>query len=190
MGLLAPAPTPQARFANTPALDVSQAIRLLADRASRMDAAITPTLRNIAQAVGAQLAGLRHRLKSSGSLKEKLKQMVAHKHMTLEDAVPQVNDALRYSVVLPSQDFAAGCRRIQAALDEQGHARVKLVNHFVKRYEPFSAINVTLRDPEGICGRSSSTRRKPSTSRSTTTTCTSDRTICGCKASRPHGFKN
>lgn len=148
-GLLAPAPTPQARFANTPALDVSQAIRLLADRASRMDAAITPTLRNIAQAVGAQLAGLRHRLKSSGSLKEKLKQMVAHKHMTLEDAVPQVNDALRYSVVLPSQDFAAGCRRIQAALDEQGHARVKLVNHFAKRYEPFSAINVTLRDPEG-----------------------------------------
>ncbi|CBJ40587.1 Type III effector protein (Skwp3) (plasmid) [Ralstonia solanacearum CMR15] len=148
-GLLAPAPTPQARFANTPALDVSQAIQLLVDRASRMDTSITPTLRNIAHAAGAQLAGQHHRLKSSGSLKEKLKQLVAHKHMTLEDAIPQVNDALRYSVVLPSQDFADGCRRIQAALDEHGHARVKLVNHFVKRYEPFSAVNVTLRDPEG-----------------------------------------
>nr|WP_232556752.1 hypothetical protein [Ralstonia solanacearum] len=106
-------------------------------------------LRNIAHAAGAQLVGLGHRLKSSGSLREKLKQLVAHKQVTLEDAVPLVNDALRYGVTLPPRDFAAGCRRIQAALDEQGHARVKLVNHFTKQYELFSAINVTLRNPGG-----------------------------------------
>ncbi|AXV84016.1 type III effector protein (plasmid) [Ralstonia solanacearum] len=148
-GLLTPPPPPQARFANAPEQGVSQAIPLLAGRARRMDSEITPRLRNLAHAVGAQLVGLGHRLKSSGSLREKLKQLVAHKHLTLEEAVPLVNDALRYSVALLPQNFADGCRHIQAALDEQGHARVKLVNHFTKQYEPFSAVNVTLRSPEG-----------------------------------------
>ncbi|QHB61264.1 type III effector protein (plasmid) [Ralstonia solanacearum] len=148
-GLLAAPPPPLARFANAPAQDVGQAIQVLARHARRMDEEITPMLRNIAHAAGAQLVGLGHRLKSSGSLREKLKQLVAHKQVTLEDAVPLVNDALRYGVTLPPRDFTAGCRRIQAALDEQGHARVKLVNHFTKQYEPFSAINLTLRNPEG-----------------------------------------
>ncbi len=148
-GLLAPPPPPQARFANAPAVGVSQAIQLLTGRARHMESEITPMLRTIVHAVDARLVGLGHRLKSSDSLREKLKQLVAHKHLSLEDAVPLVNDALRYSVALPSQSFAAGCRRIQAALDEQGHARVKLVNHFTRASEPFSAVNVTLRDPEG-----------------------------------------
>ncbi len=148
-GLLAAPPPPQARFANAPAPDVGQAIRVLAGHARRMEAEITPMLQSIAHAAGAQLVGLGHRLKSPGSLKEKLKQLVAHRQLTLEDAVPLVNDALRYSITLPPGDFAGGCRRIQAALDEQGHARVKLVNHFTKQYEPFSAINLTLRNPEG-----------------------------------------
>ncbi|WP_425332366.1 XopAD/skwp family type III secretion system effector [Ralstonia solanacearum] len=148
-GLLAAPPPPQARFANAPAPDVGQAIRVLAGHARRMEAEITPMLRSIAHATGAQLVGLDHRLKSPGSLKEKLKQLVAHRQLTLEDAVPLVNDALRYGITLPPGDFAAGCRRIQAALDEQGHARVKLVNHFTKQYEPFSAVNLTLRNPEG-----------------------------------------
>ncbi|AXV73323.1 hypothetical protein CJO75_05740 [Ralstonia solanacearum] len=117
-------------------------------------------LRKVVQDAGAALAGERLRLKSEDSLIEKIRQLVARKRMALRQVLPNINDALRYSVVLPPDRFAEGSRRIQAALDAQGHVRTKLTNHFTKAPEPFSAVNVTLRSPEGICGRSSSTRER------------------------------
>ncbi|WP_460198945.1 XopAD/skwp family type III secretion system effector [Xanthomonas campestris pv. passiflorae] len=129
--------------------DIAAEAQALLGRARQMEPQVTDMLQRIAARHGGQLAGTQHQLKSYGSLQEKLKQLVALKKQTLEEAAAGVNDALRYSVVLEPQDFTVGLRATLAALDDQGHARVKLTNQFTDYPPVFKAINVTLRSPEG-----------------------------------------
>ncbi len=129
--------------------DIAVEAQALLRRARQMEPQVTDMLQNIAARHGGQLAGTQHQLKSYGSLQDKLKQRVALKKQSLDEAAASVNDALRYSVVLEPQGFTAGLRAVLAALDDQGHARVKLTNQFTEYPPVFKAINVTLRSPEG-----------------------------------------
>ncbi|MEC5079332.1 XopAD/skwp family type III secretion system effector [Xanthomonas oryzae pv. oryzicola] len=129
--------------------DIALKAQTLLGRARQMEPQVTDMLQNIAARHGGQLAGTQHQLKSYSSLQEKLKQRVALKKQSLEEAAASVNDALRYSVVLEPQGFTAGLRAVLAALDDQGHARVKLTNQFTEYPPSFKAINLTLRSPEG-----------------------------------------
>ncbi|WP_343230472.1 XopAD/skwp family type III secretion system effector [Xanthomonas euvesicatoria] len=129
--------------------DIAVQAQALLGRARQMEPQVTDMLQRIAARHDGQLAGTQHQLKSLGSLKEKLTQRMALKKQTLEEAAAGVNDALRYSVVLDPQDFTAGLRAVLAALDDQGHARVKLTNQFTVYPPVFKAINVTLRSPDG-----------------------------------------
>ncbi|MEQ7777603.1 XopAD/skwp family type III secretion system effector, partial [Xanthomonas sp. WHRI 8356] len=140
---------PTERLRDVQPQDIAVQAQALLGRARQMEPQVTDMLQRIAARHGGQLAGTQHQLKSYGSLQEKLKQRVALKKQTLEEAAAGVNDALRYSVVLEPQDFTAGLRATLAALDDQGHARVKLTNQFTDYPPVFKAINVTLRSPDG-----------------------------------------
>ncbi|MGN5659013.1 XopAD/skwp family type III secretion system effector, partial [Xanthomonas citri] len=129
--------------------DIAVEAQALLRRARQMEPQLTDMLQNIAGRHGGQLAGTQHQLKSYSSLQEKLMQRVVLKKQSLEEAAAGVNDALRYSVVLEPQDFTAGLRAVLAALDDRGHARVKLTNQFTVYPPVFKAINVTLRSPAG-----------------------------------------
>ncbi|WP_372183841.1 XopAD/skwp family type III secretion system effector [Xanthomonas axonopodis] len=129
--------------------DIAVQAQALLGRARQMEPQVTDMLQRIAGRHGGQLAGTQHQLKSFGSLQDKLKQRMALKKQPLDEAAASVNDALRYSVVLEPQGFTAGLRAVLAALDDQGHARVKLTNQFTVYPPVFKAINVTLRSPEG-----------------------------------------
>ncbi|WP_084801755.1 XopAD/skwp family type III secretion system effector [Bradyrhizobium sp. Ec3.3] len=146
-GMLTPPPAPVERLGKTSRAQVAQAAGALFERAQQMEREITPMLKQVVSTFRADLAGLKHRQKSKGSLRAKLDSLMAARNKTLEEAVAAVNDALRYSVVLAPQDFTEGCRRILATLDQLGHARTALTNHFNKRNEAFSAVSVTLRSP-------------------------------------------
>ncbi|WP_446644020.1 XopAD/skwp family type III secretion system effector [Xanthomonas citri pv. bilvae] len=129
--------------------DIAVEAQALLRRARQMEPQVTDMLQNIAGRHGGQLAGTQHQLKSYSSLQEKFMQRVVLKKQSLEEAAAGVNDALRYSVVLEPQDFTAGLRAVLAALDDRGHARVKLTNQFTAYPPSFKAINVTLRSPAG-----------------------------------------
>ncbi|TWR02351.1 hypothetical protein FQJ85_21925, partial [Xanthomonas vasicola] len=129
--------------------DIAVEAQALLRRARQMEPQVTDMLQRIAARHGGQLAGTQHQLKSYSSLQEKLKQRMALKKQTLEEAAANVNDALRYSMVLEPRDFTAGLRAVLAALDDQGHARVRLTNQFIDYPPSFKAINVTLRSPDG-----------------------------------------
>ncbi|WP_153043139.1 XopAD/skwp family type III secretion system effector [Xanthomonas nasturtii] len=148
-GWIARSQPPAERLRAVQPQDIAAEAQALLGRARQMEPQVTDMLQRIAARHGGQLAGMQHQLKSYGSLQEKLKQRVALKKQTLEEAAAGVNDALRYSVVLEPQDFTTGLRATLAALDDQGHARVKLTNQFTDYPPVFKAINVTLRSPEG-----------------------------------------
>ncbi|WP_409976701.1 XopAD/skwp family type III secretion system effector [Xanthomonas graminis] len=148
-GLIAPPPPPATRLREVRREDMALQAQALLTRAREMEPKVTDMLRRVAAPHGGRLEGTQHQLKSHGSLLAKLEQRIALKKQTLEEAVAGVNDALRYSVVLEPQDFTAGLRGVLAALDDQGHVRVKLNNHFSTYRQTFKAVNVTLRSPEG-----------------------------------------
>ncbi|MDH4909949.1 hypothetical protein MN091_20800 [Xanthomonas euvesicatoria] len=148
-GWIARSQPPAERLRAVQPQDIALKAQALLGRARQMEPQVTDMLQRIAARHGGQLAGTQHQLKSYGSLQEKLMQRMALKKQSLEEAAVGVNDALRYSVVLEPQDFTAGLRATLAALDDQGHARVKLTNQFTDYPPVFKAINVTLRSPEG-----------------------------------------
>lgn len=148
-GLLAQPPAPTAQLDKAPQALVTQAAEALFERAQQMDREITPMLKQVVSTFGADLAGLEYRQKSKGSLRKKLDSLMAVKNKNLDEAVAAVNDALRYSVVLPPYHFTEGLRLILATLDQQGHTKTKLTNHFTKKSDEFSAVSVTLRNPAG-----------------------------------------
>ncbi|MFE8645797.1 XopAD/skwp family type III secretion system effector [Sphingomonas sp. NCPPB 2930] len=143
-------PPPAERLRTVQAEDIACTAHTLRIRARRMEAGVTAMLARATSQHHGQLEGTRHQLKSRASLEEKLKQQVVLKNKTLEEAAASVNDALRYSVVMDPQDLTAGLRGVLAALDDQGHVRVKLSNTFTKHRQAFKAVNVTLRSPEGV----------------------------------------
>ncbi|OAX66932.1 type III secretion system effector protein [Xanthomonas translucens pv. arrhenatheri] len=148
-GLIAPPRSPAARLREVRREDLALQAQALRTRARAMEPKVTDMLSRVAAPHGGRLEGPQYQLKSHGSLLEKLERQMALKMQTLEEAVAGMNDALRYSLVLEPQDFTAGLRGVLAALDDQGHARVKLINYFSRYREPFKAVNATLRSPEG-----------------------------------------
>ncbi len=149
-GLLPPTEAPAARVAAQAGPEaIQKAVGQLAQNARVLEQRVTPMLQTIAGEAGASLAGLAQALKSPASLAEKLRQLIAFRHKTLDEAVTSVNDALRYSVVLPADRFSDGYRHIAARLDDLGHEKRRVANHFTKPQEAFSAVSVTLRTAQG-----------------------------------------
>ncbi|MCF1443844.1 XopAD/skwp family type III secretion system effector [Ralstonia nicotianae] len=152
-GLLASPPAPAERVRTVSPSDIKRTAATLNDQAHVASARITSLLQaNLhgwagPDAGAVRLAGLKHAVKSAGSLEDKLGYLIAGKQLDLPEAVSQVNDALRYSIVLPSPTFVPASRRILAGLEEHGHAMTERTNHFARRGSAFRALSVTLRDP-------------------------------------------
>ncbi|WP_055327024.1 XopAD/skwp family type III secretion system effector [Ralstonia solanacearum] len=157
-GLLVARPAPAERLRTVSPMALDRAATLLNERAHTAAEQITPLLQtNLHAWVGADLgadtvylAGLDHAVKSAGSLREKLGYAITSKQQPdLQEVIPQISDALRYSIVLPPDTFAPASRRILAGLEQRGHSMTARTNHFNHEGTPFGALSVTLQDPGG-----------------------------------------
>ncbi|WP_197326359.1 XopAD/skwp family type III secretion system effector [Ralstonia solanacearum] len=157
-GLLVARLAPAERLRTVSPMALDRAAMLLNERAHTAAEQITPLLQtNLHAWVGADLgadtvylAGLEHAVKSASSLREKLGYAITSKQQPdLQEVIPQISDALRYSIVLPPDTFAPASRRILAGLEKRGHSMTARTNHFNHEGTPFGALSVTLQDPGG-----------------------------------------
>jgi hypothetical protein len=107
--------------------DLENAANALRDRARQFDAEMTGKLRIVAEQHGARLEGENHRLKTGESLERKLKQRLrrlvemhrSHKFYSprLADVFHEVDDALRYTMVVEHDAYAVTTLSILNALE-------------------------------------------------------------------------
>ncbi len=111
---------------------------------------MTPVIQAAIGGIGV-LRGQAYRVKSEGALYEKLRVLMYKGHQPPEEAAAAVNDALRYSVVLKPDAFAAGYAEIMGNLDRAGLLKTRVQNAFKPAWDSFKGINVKFigRDAQG-----------------------------------------
>lgn len=115
--------------------------RTLHAAARLVEPEITPVIKAAIEGIGA-LRGQAHRVKTERALHDKLRVLLHRGHPSPADAAAMVNDALRYSVVLKPDDFAAGYAEVLGNLDRAGLIKTRVHNAFKPAWDPFKGINV------------------------------------------------
>jgi hypothetical protein len=108
---------------------------------------ITPAMRRIeTEDPDRHLVGFDYRLKDPDRLKEKVADDIRYKARTPEDALGNVKDAIRFTLVYPEERYSAGvladCERLQAS----GFERFDRVNSWPK--EQYKGINSRWRESD------------------------------------------
>ncbi len=96
----------------------------------------------------AHLAGLDFRLKTRESISRKLVTNSKDMEVSLEEAVPTIKDALRYTMVIDEEDYARITAQLLDDLIARGYAITKFRNYW--KEEGYQGINTFIRTPDGI----------------------------------------
>lgn len=104
------------------------------DRAKKVEPEITQTMKEISRDQGSELAGLDFRLKTnSGRVSEKIAEKMLENGISAEEAKESIYDTVRYTYVLPEDEYAEGSARIISAMKERGFS---VYDHKDKNYWP------------------------------------------------------
>lgn len=107
---------------------------------------VTPAMKRIeAEDQGRHLAGLEHRLKGKDRLAEKVAFDVQKKGITVDEAVANVKDSIRYTLCYPEGAYAAGVHADCDRLTAHGFELVERRNSWDK--EQYKGINSRWRVP-------------------------------------------
>lgn len=87
----------------------------LLDAYKRIEPEVTSNLSNIAERSGGRMEGLDFRLKGQESLARKIEQKSATKGLTMKEYAGRIGDALRYTMILPEDNYGKGA---QDAIDD------------------------------------------------------------------------
>lgn len=88
------------------------------------------------------------RFKTVGSLTRKIRDKAKAKEIPQEDYAGKVGDALRYTVVLPHENFTTHHAAMMKSLEADGH-KVESVENTFKRGQTYAGINMNLISPTG-----------------------------------------
>ncbi len=133
--LFGPPPAVRAAAGSRPAaprarLEIDEElVRAFLDRAATAEAELTPVLDGIAEAAGGALLGREHRRKPADAVRRKLAaELDDCPGSSVEDVLGRFRDAVRYTVGLPAEGYAAGAERVLAALADAGYEPVRCRN--------------------------------------------------------------
>lgn len=139
-------PPPATRTADDEAIG-SAADDLLA-RSVAAEPGVTALLRELAPGARGSLQGLRHRLKTPGSLRRKLAtDLAATPGSTAAAQADRIFDALRYTYSIPARNYARGTATAMRDLQARGMVRVRTRNTWGD--EGYQGVNTVWKTPDG-----------------------------------------
>jgi hypothetical protein len=117
-------------------------------RAAINEPSITDRLVKLADEAGGEMAMLESRLKQRESLARKITQDAAEKNVTLQEAADSIGDAIRYTMLLDPQDYAATAQKVVNDFEAQGFDVFKFKNYW-QEGNSYKGINTNIRTPDG-----------------------------------------
>lgn len=121
---------------------------LLLQMAEETGEVITPFLQDIAREHGGDMKGLENKIKSHDSLLRKLKAK-EHKYGRPLDPFNDINDALRYTMELPTEQYVEGANSTLEKIRAQGWEIKELENSWTPG-DPYSGLHAIVNIPDGI----------------------------------------
>jgi hypothetical protein len=98
-------------------------------RVAEVEQALTPVLHDVAEEAGGWLWGLVHRRKTTDAIGRKLAgQLRDSPDLTMREALAALPDAIRYTIGLPDDGYAAAADRVLTALTARGYRSVRVAN--------------------------------------------------------------
>jgi peptidoglycan hydrolase-like protein with peptidoglycan-binding domain len=125
-----------------------QAADRLLKKASEAEKSVTPDLKKLADANGAKMEGLDYRLKTKESLTRKIANDALENNTTLTEAAQNINDTLRYTMVLDKKSLATGANGVMKSLEDAGYTKIQVKNTF-KPGAVYKGVNTTFESPQG-----------------------------------------
>jgi hypothetical protein len=114
----------------------------LRDRVLSVEPSITRDMQGIAESVGGELEGLKHRVKTTDSLARKIDQdAVAEFGGDREAAASKVSDAVRYTMIVDDDSYTDGLKTTLDTFEKEGYT-VDRVKNFWPVGDPYDGVNI------------------------------------------------
>lgn len=114
----------------------------LRERMLEVEPAMTNEMKNLAIMVGANMAGLESRMKSTESLTRKIEGDAVAGKLSISQAASTISDPLRYTMVLSDSTFVSGMARIDTQLRLDGY--VPRVKNAWRQGDPIQYTNIKM----------------------------------------------
>jgi 8-oxo-dGTP pyrophosphatase MutT (NUDIX family)/mRNA-degrading endonuclease RelE of RelBE toxin-antitoxin system/2'-5' RNA ligase len=128
----------------------------LRHEAEKHEREVTPLLQRVAQQTGMDLnhrvnghGALDFKLKSHGSLADKIEKVAREKAITHEEAAKGIGDVLRYTMTAPTEHYTEATGNAIGAVRKAGHTQANLKNYWAGHEDPYDGINTNFKDKSG-----------------------------------------
>lgn len=122
----------------------SKAVGKLAGGLLKAAAAAEPSVTATLQSSlpeGASLYGLEYRLKGADSLERKIRDEAKVERRPVEAVAADIRDSLRYTVILPADNYRAGAAAVQKALQNAGFSQIKNSDYWKEKDGTYKGVN-------------------------------------------------
>jgi len=129
-------------------LTAGKAAQQVYEKATRLEPQITKQVQDLATANGAELVGLKDRLKTVESLERKIGDKARDEFGgDNKAAAADIGDSVRYTMKLDEQNYSSGVRNTIDVLNQEGYKTN--VKNYWQENNIYKGVNVTVSSPEG-----------------------------------------
>jgi hypothetical protein len=121
----------------------------LLEKVTAAEPGVTQSVQGATEAMGGEMIGLEHRLKSAESLTRKIATDMANEGLTAEQASGRIADAVRYTSSFPPERLVEGVQATLRQLESEGNQVLKLKNTWLDEASSYKGINVQMKAPDG-----------------------------------------
>lgn len=111
-------------------IDAKSAAANMRKKAETEAKKITADVRDAAKKAGGTLRGLENQLKTEESIERKISKKAGEKGLNIAEAANSIKDAVRYTVIAPSDDYVRVYENFKKNLSKKGYTETDCKNYF------------------------------------------------------------
>jgi hypothetical protein len=129
--------------------EANAAAKRIRDKVALVEPALTQKIVEIADSIGADMAGLEHRLKTEKSLARKIQNDSVEYNGNVERAADNINDAVRYTLLFEPDVYTESAIKTIDGMRDAGY-QFERVKNFWRKGDDYQGINGKVRHPDGF----------------------------------------